>query len=695
MVLSRDINNYYSRVLSHHRNLQPTNVPSSSLHDPIPTLPVADRNRLAPSTAGYEARRDAHRLMIAHYREQSVDNLVPLLDLAEKLESDLSISDKALKELRERQQPLQTELDEVRGKLEKAVDDHRTELQEAQDKLRQESDDHQQKMKEADDELKEITSAHETVQKSRELADKDMRNKLEAAEARQTVLEQAGKKCQEQLEHAKKRLNEMTSAHEALEKSKKAAEEDARKKLEAANSAQAELQQTDRDRQKELDDTNTKLTEMNNAHETLETSHQAEQEAHNTLKTSRHTEHELVKRSVQEAQSALKELQTKFDKAKTESESLQRLRIQHEASQIETKERPTHEAYTTATKDEKQVADKTEVEKQRAQFSTDIEELRAQARETAKERDEALKRANDLQQTNLQLQDQSRGLQTAQDQAMRNIDSLGAEIVTKEEELTKLRNFLIERGSELERVKEKNERFDETQRELHETIQGLRVSEDLLGDRFYEMAELDELSKKVKLLEDDLAAANNNLATAREQEQTLRAQLKVAEKEDEANSDLVDSLRWCRAKLIHFMIVTFRIDRNPMFMDIKNDPADEIVDRTLSQLKMCKLVFGGMESLIGRTLDAHKETCELLHKSKLSMLVYEGQIDEHGKLIRFLRGEKAILMRRADSLQIEAVTMDDQIKGLRGQLKRSVEAWSALKKNRDSLLMVAGGQISG
>jgi TolA-binding protein len=73
-------------------------------------------------------------------------------------------------------------------------------------------------------------------------------------------------------------------------------------------------------------------------------------------------QHELVNTSLKDAQSALRELQMKFDKATTASKSLQRefretreahisLRVDHEALQIDMKFLPTHHDYAVVTAD--------------------------------------------------------------------------------------------------------------------------------------------------------------------------------------------------------------------------------------------------------------------------------------------------------------------------------------------------------
>jgi predicted nucleic acid-binding Zn-ribbon protein len=111
-------------------------------------------------------------------------------------------------------------------------------------------------------------------------------------------------------------------------------------------------------------------------------------------------QHELVNTSLKDAQSALRELQMKFDKAMTASESLQRefretkeahisLRVDHEALQIDMKFLPTHHDYAVVTADatrwkkafEENVKEKAEVEEKRAQLSSDIQMLRRQAQD--------------------------------------------------------------------------------------------------------------------------------------------------------------------------------------------------------------------------------------------------------------------------------------------------------------------------
>jgi chromosome segregation ATPase len=499
------------------------------------------------------------------------------------------------------------------------------------------------------------------------------------------------KQAQKELDETKKALNDTISAHDELEKEHKTLKKTYKAEQGQNDALKISNEQTQWAHLTQVAELEVKVRHL----ELVET----ELRKRPTL-----PQHELVNTSLKEAQSALKELQNKFDEAKTASESLQRLRVEHETLQIDTKKRPTHEAYETATNNvmrwkeryEKQAADKTEVEKQRAQFFVDIGFLRTQAIEMAKELDDAKaevdrnkahnarvdtlrsqldaarSEAAQLKQQHTQTQERLAGLEADvqsiiidRDEAMGRANHLH-DIVLKfetelqtpgeltmhdvgvKEELIKLRQLLITRDSEIERPSAVEEKL-----------------EDLREDYYVTLGEAGALNDEVYRLRDQLGRAQDELEEAFDRE---------------------EDLKYCRTKLLQFMIHAIRIIPDAeLIEDMRYNPPRRIVSRTLSYLRVCSFVFSRMESLAAEILDAHKTTSGLLRRAELVIPKMRNNLCDAGRIIEMLRGEKAALVRRAETLQQTIIRLDAQVRRLRNQVMHSMDTCAILQESRDSL----------
>jgi chromosome segregation ATPase len=301
---------------------------------------------------------------------------------------------------------------------------------------------------------------------------------------------------------------------------------------------------------------------------------------------------------------------------------------------------------------------------------------------------------DELEEANDKLREESHAHQTQLREAQDELVSVKAEKAELQEAHDKLQQAAKDCRKEPDNTRNNPTAANAGQAEMPEANEGLEQTE--LNDAHLEaehihnvramQGEPDALKEDVQRLRNELTTANNDLSSARDQEQSLRDRLRAVQDENEAAFDRERDLKWCRAKILRFMIVALRIGPDAVFIDdMTYDPSDQIVDRTLSQLEVCGFVFGRMESLVEEIFDAHKTTSEYLRKAERAMRVLRANLAESGTAIQLLRDEKEGLVRRANRLQQTNVRMDDQIKRLKGQVTQSIETCSVLLKSRDSL----------
>jgi hypothetical protein len=319
---------------------------------------------------------------------------------------------------------------------------------------------------------------------------------------------------------------------------------------------------------------------------------------------------------------------------------------------------------------EENAKEKAEVEEKRAQLSSDIQMLRRQAQDSAKERirnralnasvntlrsllNAARNEATQSKQEHTKTREILAGLEadvqsiiTSRNEAvdqqinhhhmvlniereLQRVRELAThEVKIKEEDLAGLCRLLVTRDSEIERL-------SSVERELEHFREGYHLT----------LREASALKEELKRLRDHLAAVQDSNQAALHRERDLKN---------------------CRSNLLRLTTIALRIMTDAESIDdIQHNRPLQILDRTLSHLNMCRFILGRMESLAAETPDAHKTTSEYLRKA---MPTLRKDIRGSSRIIELLRGEKMTLVRGANRLEQAVIRMDEQIKRLKSQV---------------------------